>query len=326
MKAMLLGLALLALLPGQQPPGGPTPRKPHPLAPSLPELTDAEEANLDRVIDRFIAYDTGKLKGTEGKQALTEFNQLGPEAIPALIRGLNRAANLEHSCPSVIIRNKLQRLLLRSNDVALLDFARDNIGAGVTASRYKGMLNDLRVSLSMRKASVLRSGTAFVPEPSERESRPLTVKDLARLAGSERGEKLKAVLDELGKRPGDEALAALGSAATSYDGDVQKQARELLQRRLAQLRLPALKDKLKDDRLEVRALAAKVSVERGQRWGGELIELLNDDEPRVRQAARQALVRLSRGQDFGPEANATAAQQAEAVRRWRTWWTAQGNR
>src|SRR4051794_30279116 len=49
-----------------------TPRKPHPLAPSLPELTDKEEAELDRAIDRFIQADTGKLAGADAKKAMAE--------------------------------------------------------------------------------------------------------------------------------------------------------------------------------------------------------------------------------------------------------------
>src|SRR5688572_30752368 len=68
------------------------PRKPHPFAPSLPELTEEEEKKLDGIIDRFILYDIGQLRGEEGQKAVREFAKLGPEAIPALIRGINRAA------------------------------------------------------------------------------------------------------------------------------------------------------------------------------------------------------------------------------------------
>ena len=74
-----------------------TSRKPSPLAPSLRSLTPEEEKEFDGVIDRFIQFDTGRLKGQKGKQAVSDFKQLGPDAIPALIRGLNRAASIDYS-------------------------------------------------------------------------------------------------------------------------------------------------------------------------------------------------------------------------------------
>src|SRR5262249_60044157 len=115
MNATFVGLALAFLLPGEPP------RQPHPLAPSLPQLADQEEERIDKIIDRFILYDTGKLHGAEAKQALTEFQKLGPEATPALLRGLNRAAAIEHSCPALVIAKKLARILNATTDVELLE-------------------------------------------------------------------------------------------------------------------------------------------------------------------------------------------------------------
>src|SRR5688572_22305512 len=103
MSATLFACSV-ALLPlgDPQPPTGKienTPRKPHPLAPSLPELSEEEEAKIDAIIDRFIEADTGKLHGPEAKKALQDFHRLGPEATFALIRGMNKAAAIDHSCP-----------------------------------------------------------------------------------------------------------------------------------------------------------------------------------------------------------------------------------
>src|SRR5260370_42166624 len=89
----------MTLVPAQD---AKTPRPPHPLAPSLPLLTDKEYADIDAIIERFIQYDIGKLKGAEGRKALADFLALGPEAVFSLIDGFNRAANLEHSCPAVL--------------------------------------------------------------------------------------------------------------------------------------------------------------------------------------------------------------------------------
>src|SRR5438132_9515683 len=101
-----MGPTLLALILGvflfQDPPNrGQTTRQPNPLAPSLPQLTEEEEDRLDEVINRFIDYDSGKLRSGDGKQIVKDFQKLGPEATFALIRGLNRAARIDHSCPAV---------------------------------------------------------------------------------------------------------------------------------------------------------------------------------------------------------------------------------
>src|SRR5262249_30219301 len=114
------------------------PRKPSGIAPSLRALTRAEEDKLDAVIDRFIQADTGRLRGLEAIKATRDFEKLGSAAIPALIRGLNRAAKINHSCPVLTISEKLTKLLGGCQDPTLLEFARDEIGAGVGRTRYSG--------------------------------------------------------------------------------------------------------------------------------------------------------------------------------------------
>jgi hypothetical protein len=56
----------------------------------------------------------------------------------------------------------------------------------------------------------------------------------------------------------------------------------------------------------------------------ELIGLLNDPYPAIRDAAHEGLVRLSRGNDFGPAApSATANQIEQAQAQWQRWLTLQ---
>ena len=82
-------LALTAILLAAEPPTSPSDidtkpmRKPHPLAPSLNQLTAEEEDKLDDVINRFIKADAGQAKTEDAKQARRDFDALGPEAIPA---------------------------------------------------------------------------------------------------------------------------------------------------------------------------------------------------------------------------------------------------
>src|SRR5262249_33000208 len=107
----LLTLIVVGLLPTVLPAAKKTERKPHPLAPSLPELTDAEEEKIDRIIDRFILADTGRLRGDDKKKAISDFQDLGPEAIFCLIRGLNKAAKIDATCPALTIGRKVGSIL-----------------------------------------------------------------------------------------------------------------------------------------------------------------------------------------------------------------------
>jgi len=321
----LLTLTLCAVLTGDDPARSKEERKPSAIAPSLPALTDAEEDKLDEIIDRFIDQDIGKLRGQAGKKALADFRKLGPEAIPALIRGLNKAAHIDGSCPALVIAEKLQRLLGASNDIELMQFARENIGAGIKRSRHMATLQDLRLFCTLRRNLLARQiATGTLPAKSVR---TLSVSELAAAAGSDRGQKLKLVLVELEKRQGDEAIAALGSAAgAAYEKDVAKLARDLLYKNLSRQKESVIKDKLTDDRAEVRIAAARVAGEKKMRLGDGLITLLTDSEARVRDAAHAALVKLHRGTDLGPRPNANETERSEAVQKWREWWAAQNGK
>src|SRR5947209_1461910 len=124
-----LTIAFILLLPAAEP-DAETARKPHPFAPSLPDLTDEEEAQFDQVIDQFVLAHIGKLKGDDARKAVDALAELPPEAIFALLRGLNRAAAKETTRPATFpMGKKVAALLRRTGDAQLLDFARENIGA-----------------------------------------------------------------------------------------------------------------------------------------------------------------------------------------------------
>ena len=207
MFSLIASISLVLSLAADQP-DQETPRKPHPLFPSLHELSEREENRLDDVIDRFIEYDSGKLRGPEGRKALTEFQKLGPDAIPALLRGLNKAAKVEHSCPAVQITKKLAKMLSTSNDTELLEFARENAGAGVERSRHLGIIKDLRVLCMLRKRTVIQAGIAEMESaPQLKGARPadqfkntvqkMTISELVEASGKEHGDKLKTVVQEV---------------------------------------------------------------------------------------------------------------------------------
>ena len=176
MTASLLLLTLLCAADDTD-----TPRKPSAIAPSLPALTREEEDKLDDIVERFMRADTGRLRASDARQAVREFEALKVEAVPALIRGLNKAADLEHSCPTLVITKKLMKMLLASSDIELLEYARDNIGAGAGRSRHAANLNDLRVQCMLRKSALVRLAGS-----RQKSLTGLTTAELTRAAGTEK--------------------------------------------------------------------------------------------------------------------------------------------
>jgi len=85
----------------------------------------------DDIVERFIQYDIGNLPGEAGHRANREFSQLGADAIPALVRGLNQSARLQASCPVVVISSKLEQTMQQTNDRATIDYVLQNLGRDV---------------------------------------------------------------------------------------------------------------------------------------------------------------------------------------------------
>jgi hypothetical protein len=347
MKSAFLVLSVL-IAAASAAPAADAPRRPHPLAPSLPDLTAEQEAVFDKIVDDFILYDVGALRGEEGKKALEAFKKLPAESVFALIRGINKAAAFDDSCPAVVIGKKLSTILRGTTDKALLEFARENIGAGVKQSRHMGVIKDLRLGCALRKGEVdrlLALNPRLVPKtPSPGEQRQLMlIKPIASLdqttlgkmrkmslaeliqeADLNRGSKLRPILIEIEKRDGDKVLLTLAGAAISYEDDIRELGGQLLTSYLARQDAEFLKKKLEDDRKQIRLAAVKAVSKKGLRLGGELIDRLADEEPDVRQAARAALAKLNKGVDFGPGPDANKSERDAAVAKWREWWEKEG--
>jgi hypothetical protein len=329
MKAVLVTALLLA-----QTGSGPTykgqPREPHPFAPSLPKLTDKEDKELDEIVNRFIDQDIGKLKGAAAAKALTDFKSLGPEATFSLLDGLNRAANMEDSCPVVLIAKRLNLIIRASKDAELLEYLRENIGGGVTAKRHVNVLKDLRVGCMLRKAELQRIDIAMggkkapsVSGAKNKDKAPakMTTPELIAAAGKERGDSLKPVLVELSGRKGEEIIATLAVAVDTDDKATQQLAKSLLIEVLARQATEDLKASLQKGSTEVRVTAARAIGDKGLKLTDELIAALNDAQEPVRQAARDALVRLAdQAVDYGPAEGASPAQRVSAQERWTAYW------
>ena len=311
-------LAAVLLIAGGQP--GVKDRERHPLAPSLPFLTKDEYKKIDTIIDRFIEYDTGKLKGAAGKKALDDFNRLGAESVFNLVDGLNRAANMEDSCPAVIIAKRLAKILTTTDDPELLAFAKDSIGAGVTAKRHMGVLKDLQFHILLRKANLQQRG---ITAGGAKTPGTMSLADLEKSITRESGSKLQTLLMEAEKRNGAKVVDLLVIGISNRDAQVVKLSQGLLAKNLQHQTGDVLKGLLKHDRRDVKIAAAEAIAARKLRYGAELIGLLNDGDDDVRRAARRALVQISGGVDHGPSSDASFDERESAVARWREWWAKQ---
>ncbi|MFL5244351.1 MAG: hypothetical protein ACJ8FY_19805 [Gemmataceae bacterium] len=320
MSSLLLALTITAFSAGDGP-GEKTERERNPFAPSLPLLTEKEEEKLDAIIDRFIDSDIGKLRGDEAKIARRDFEKLGSEASFALIRGLNKAASIEHSCPVVTIARKLAKIFESSADTELLQFARENIGAEVGPTRHANVLRNLRLTCSLRKGALARQGITSIAEPEVKTLKARSLSELVETATTQQGAKQKEALRELGKEKGDDAIEALAAvAATAYEGEVVQIARDELGRCLARLTSEELRGKLKDSKDGIRLAAARLMGRKPRKWGSELISMLEDENAAVRDEVHKALVQLNKGKDLGPASGADAKDQAAAVAKWKEWW------
>jgi len=298
-------------------------RQRHPLAPSLPVLTEKESARYEAIVERFIQYDIGKLPKAEGEKAKDAFMRLPPEAFFVLVEGFNRAANMEQSCPAVVIGKKIASILRSTDDVDLLNFAKDTIGSGVKARRHMGVVKDLQVTCILRKGFLQSQNLAAKNAPGTTLTAPLsasipkmTQADFIAAAKNEQGLKLKAILAEADKR---KMMDVLIIAAARPETEAKEIGQSYLDKHLEQKTAAQLKKLLKHAKPEARAAAAKAIGQRGLHFEKELIESLADENGDVQQSGRRALVQLARGSDFGPQADATFLERAESIRRWREW-------
>ncbi len=84
-----------------------------------------------------------------------------------------------------------------------------------------------------------------------------------------------------------------------------------------------LRRKMKDIDAETRWMAIQIVGSKRYPLEKDLITRLSDRDNSVRQAARLALIRVSRGNDFGPAIHAGPRERETAIARWRQWWALQ---
>jgi HEAT repeat protein len=92
---------------------------------------------------------------------------------------------------------------------------------------------------------------------------------------------------------------ALAGAIPNLKGKIQQQARQFLAERLSRMTVETLRGRLKDDDPEIRqAAAVACALKAKDELVPDLLDLLEDAEPAVAQAAQDALQRLT-GREIG---------------------------
>jgi hypothetical protein len=130
----------------------------------------------------------------------------------------------------------------------------------------------------------------------------------------------EALMNKLRDAKGSANTAALAAAIPQLSGDAKSKASEALAQRLARMTADTLRDKSKDENVEVRRAAALACAMKEDRsLIPDLIGLLEDRESRVERAAYASLKALT-DEDFGPSPNADVERRSQSVARWREWW------
>jgi len=286
-----------------------------------------KEDEYDRIVNEFIAYDIGQLPGPAGQMANQRFRSLQTtDAIPALVRGVNRTARIPASCPIIMLSQKLQELL-RSADRDMLRYVSANLDRGANL-RYGQFLENLRQSVNVQMGqaaatspTVLRDMRAVTASQLRRSRVPVdkwSYDDLVEAVSQEKGEALVQVLEELQQRKGSQYTEALANAIPQVSDDVKPAARGLLAQRLVRMTDETLKAKLSDPNEEVRAAAAVAVGYKGSPLYKELAVAVRDKSSLVATNAHDVLVKML-GEDRGPPAGADGMQWYQASKAWEEW-------
>src|SRR5262249_58167958 len=131
------------------------------------------------------------------------------------------------ACPVTVIAAKLQGFFGSTNDLKMLTFARDEVGAGVGRTVHAAVIQNLRFYCTNRRNALVRAGVKPI-NPMEAAVKMLNTRDLIEEAGKQRGDRLRFVLTELGRRNGDEVINTLGICAAGYERENQQAARTSL--------------------------------------------------------------------------------------------------
>jgi hypothetical protein len=200
---------------------------------------------------------------------------------------------------------------------ALLFLRRANLSRDLSA-RLQGRVSDPgKVTLTTGGVGGQDVGAR---EPNlEKEAARLAIA-LAKASASEQ----ETLLASYKQNKGVVYTQALAAAIPQLTGAMQVKARDALAARLARMTAATLRGRFQDENKEIRRAAASACALKGDPEPlPDLIQLLDDPEAAVSQAAHAALKELAGGRDFGPDAGASRAERQAAIAAWKAWWSKQ---
>lgn len=193
--------------------------------------------------------------------------------------------------------------------------------------RRSNLASDLSAVLKQRQQTALSAKEASIddkPPTTGNEARPgEAAEKLAQELLRATGDQQDHILSQLRDERGGEYTDALVRVIPRLAGDIQRKARECLAERLARMTPATLKSRLHDPNVELRRAAALAYGAKDDRTLIiDLIAALDDKDASVVRAIAIALKSLT-GENFGPNANATAEEREKAVAAWKAWWKKQ---
>jgi hypothetical protein len=191
---------------------------------------------------------------------------------------------------------RLNSLVRDSGDPILPLYILNNLGAGVPAQSLYGITVHQVRETARERLLILVWGRPTPPRRPNLLTDGRLREPLTRLK-----ERLEDQREAVATLHWQEALVRLRPHFEALARE-QVKNQEMLQRTLRELSkedTEGIAERLGDEQPVLRWLAILVAQRKRLHVERELIDLLKDRTPQVREAARQALVRLSRGNDFG---------------------------
>jgi hypothetical protein len=208
---------------------------------------------------------------------------------------------------------QLHSLVREANDPWLTLYVINHLGDGVPErSYYSGSIQAHRTQLSQALLWML-----WNPAQSRAQSIKERLKRV-HLAGPHLAQFYQQAQQRASQLTHQRAQLAVRGFKMQVNVKLARESQQALQALLKE-GLEGVAAKLKDNQTLTRWAAAMVAGRKRLHLEAELIDRLADPYPQVREAAREALTRLSRGNDFGPLPKATAPQIAQSAQAWRQW-------
>jgi hypothetical protein len=317
-------------------------------------LRDDERYNA--LVEEFIQYDIGNVREPAAVDRIRrQFNSLkADEAVPALVRGLNRSMRMGYSCPITAISGKLMSMMQSSRNPEVGKHILANLEQR-DVGRYNHHIANVRKNAEGQMIRILgreqaeRQFKRRVEDDAQKMAYVPGMKltDLAPRQRAASGPASDATANDASinaNRTSDATGKPASPTTTPPAADLGKltvaQLAERLNDKSGQARVLRELSMRASDGNEAEVAALGDSIVQSLSEGNEsarmeaarllgvlrlewttlpLITALEDSSPAVRSAATTALTRITR-QLFGPADDATPAQQKQAVARWRNWW------